>query len=67
MDSNIKEIQSFAMGLKSDYNAVKNPIALCWSNGPVEGSVNKLKTIKRQMHGRGSFQLLKKRLILNTS
>ncbi|MDA7716901.1 ISL3 family transposase [bacterium] len=67
IDSNVKEIQSFAMGLKSDYKAVKNAIALSWSNGPVEGNVNKLKTIKRQMYGRGSFQLLKKRLILNTS
>ncbi len=67
VNSNIKEIQSFATRLKSDYNAVKNAIALSWSNGSVEGNVNKLKTIKRQMYGRGSFQLLKKRLILNTS
>ncbi|KAA6433948.1 transposase, partial [Dyadobacter flavalbus] len=31
---------------------------------PVEGNVNKLKTIKRQMYGRASFELLRKRLVL---
>lgn len=31
-----------------------------WSNGPVEGAVNRLKTIKRQMYGRASFDLLRR-------
>jgi transposase len=34
--------------------------------GQVEGQINKLKTIKRQMYGRASFDLLRKRLLLNT-
>ena len=33
-----------------------------WSNGPVEGHVNRLKTIKRQMYGRAGFDLLRQRV-----
>lgn len=60
----IKEIASFATGLLTDYSSIENSISLKWSNGPVEGNVNKLKTIKRMMYGRASFELLKKRLLL---
>lgn len=60
----LKELSSFAKGLLSDYSAVKNALTLPWSNGQVEGQVNKLKTIKRQMYGRASFSLLRKRMIL---
>ena len=34
-----------------------------WSNGPVEGHVNRLKTIQRQMYGRAGFGLLKARVV----
>ena len=34
-----------------------------WSNGPVEGQVNRLKAIKRQMYGRAGFQLLRARVV----
>jgi transposase len=34
-----------------------------WSNGPVEGHVNRLKTIKRQMYGRAGFVLLRARVL----
>ena len=34
-----------------------------WSNGPVEGHVNRLKTIKRQMYGRAAFVLLRARVL----
>jgi len=59
------EIRSFAKGLLSDISAVRNAILLKWSNGQVEGQINKLKTIKRQMYGRCSFNLLKRRLIMS--
>jgi transposase len=61
--SNIKEIKGFARGLLTDLDAVRNGINLPWSNGPVEGQVNKFKVIKRQMYGRASFELLRKRLV----
>jgi hypothetical protein len=62
----IKELKSFSSGLMSDFIAVKNALTLPWSNGQVEGQINKLKTIKRQMYGRASFDLLRKQLLLNT-
>jgi transposase len=34
-----------------------------WSNGPVQGQVNRLKTIKRQIYGRAGVELLRARLI----
>jgi len=37
---------------------------LNWSNGQVEGQVNQLKTIKRQMFGRANFDLLRQRVLL---
>ncbi len=64
-ESPVKELKRFAKGLLSDFVAVKNAISLPWSNGPVEGKINKLKTIKRQMYGRASFDLLRKRLVLS--
>jgi len=47
--------------------AVKNALTLPWRNGQVKGQINKLKSIKRQMYGRDSFNLLRKRLLLNSS
>ena len=66
MESTVQELRAFAKGLLSDFQAVKNAFTLPWSNGPVEGQINKLKTIKRQMYGRASFSLLRKRMILGS-
>jgi len=63
-NSVVTELGTFAKGLLTDLKAVENAIRLPWSNGPVEGNVNKLKTIKCQMYGRAGFELLRKRLIL---
>lgn len=35
-----------------------------WNSGPVEGAVNRIKTLKRQMFGRAGFTLLRKRVLL---
>jgi transposase len=58
--SGITALRNFAIGLLNDYNAIKSASSLKWSNGQVEGQINRLKTIKRQMYSRASFQLLKK-------
>ncbi|HEY5987525.1 MAG TPA: transposase, partial [Streptosporangiaceae bacterium] len=58
------DLHSFARGLKHDYDAVRNGLTLPWNSGVVEGTVNKIKMIKRQMYGRASFPLLRKRLLL---
>jgi transposase len=60
------ELRNFARVLRRDYAAVANAFDSIWSNGQVEGQVNRLKTIKRQMYGRGKLDLLKQRF-LNTT
>jgi hypothetical protein len=42
---------------------VKAGLTLSWNNGQTEGQVHRLKLIKRQMYGRGSFTLLRKRVL----
>jgi transposase len=59
-----KEMRSFAEGLKKDEAAVRAALRLEWSTGQVEGQVNRLKLIKRQMFGRGKFDLLRQRVLL---
>ncbi|WP_331428874.1 transposase [Domibacillus enclensis] len=62
--SHFSFIHSFITGLRQDLPAVLNSVQEPWSNGVVEGHVNRLKTIKRMMYGRASFPLLRKRLLL---
>jgi transposase len=57
------ELKNFAQGLKRDYDAVKAGLTLEWSNGQTEGQVHRLKLLKRQMYGRGHFDLLRKRVL----
>jgi len=59
----IKKLQNFAWGLRQDYDAVKAALTCDWSNGQVEGQVNRLKTIKHQMYGRANFDLLRQRVL----
>jgi transposase len=59
-------LHSFTRGLRHDHDAVRNGLTLPWNSGTVEGNVNKLKTLKRQMYGRASFALLRKRVLLTT-
>ena len=58
------DLHSFARGLKHDHDAVLNGLTLPWSSGVVEGNVNRLKMLKRQMYGRATFELLRKRVLL---
>jgi transposase len=61
--STCPEIRHFAEGIRRDESAVNAAITLPWSNGPVEGHVNRLKLIKRHMYGRAGFALLKARVL----
>ncbi len=61
---NIKELNSFISGIKRDLEAVKNSIKYGLSNGLAEGTVNKIKVIKRIMYGRCSFEMLRKKVLL---
>jgi transposase len=53
----------FAYGLQKDISAVNAAVDTSWSNGQVEGQVNRLKTLKRQMYGRAGFELLRARVL----
>jgi len=59
LDSKLEEVSSFARGLQQTYAEVAAALELSWSNGQVEGQVNRLKTIKRQLYGRAKFALLR--------
>lgn len=59
----IDELSSFVNGIQRDMDAVKNTIQFEFNNGLAEGSVNKLKVVKRIMYGRNSFDLLKSKLL----
>jgi transposase len=53
----------FGRRLSQDEAAVRSGLGLGWSNGPVEGHVNRLKVIKRSMFGRARFDLLRARVL----
>ena len=57
-------MRRFAQGLYEDYAAVKAGVTLPWSTGPVEGHINRLKMLKRQMFGRAHLDLLSRRFVL---
>jgi len=62
--STLEALQRFASGLREDYEAVKAGVTLPWSTSPVEGHINRLKMVKRQMFGRARLDLLSRRFVL---
>jgi transposase len=61
--SHLPELKSFARGIQQDKTAVFAGLTLPWSNGPLEGHVNRLKLIKRSMYGRAKLPLLRQRVL----
>ena len=61
--SHLEALQTFVIGVQRDKDAVLAGLTLPWSNGPLEGHVNRLKLIKRSMYGRAEFDLLKRRVL----
>jgi len=61
--SHLQAFQSFVNGVQQDKDAVLAGLTLPWSNGPVEGQVNRLKLIKRSMYGQADLDLLKLRVL----
>lgn len=57
-------LAGFARNLRRDIDAIRNGLTLPHSSGPVEGNINRLKMIKRQMFGRAGLALLRKRVLL---
>lgn len=62
--SGCRELCAFAHSLEGDWDAVVAGLTLAWSSGPVEGHVNRIKLVKRQMFGRAKLDLLRRRVVL---
>jgi transposase len=58
------ELKGFSRNLRRDWDAVQAGLTKAWNSGSVEGHVNKLKVINRQMYGRARLDLLRKRVLL---
>ena len=63
----VLEVRNFAAHILKDQEAVHNAMKYHWSNGQLEGQVDRLKTIKRQMYGRANFDLLRARVLYHSS
>jgi transposase len=61
--ADLPELHRFTFGLRRDYDAVRAGLTLEHSSGRVEGTVNKVKMLKRQMFGRANFDLLRTRVL----
>ncbi|MBF6300285.1 transposase [Nocardia amamiensis] len=58
-------LHSFVRGLRRNQDAVTAGLTMSWSSGTVEGHVNRIKMLKRQMFGRAKIDLLRKRILLS--
>ena len=56
-------LRAFAKGLRTDLPAVTAGLTLPYNSGPVEGTVTRIKALKRQMYGRAGFDLLRTRIL----
>jgi transposase len=62
-ESGLSEYREFAIVLRRDLAAVEAALTHEWSNGQAEGQINRLKMLKRQMFGRASLSLLRRRFL----
>nr|WP_181923794.1 transposase [Streptomyces inhibens] len=60
----LPNLHTLAAGINRDRDAVIAGLTLHWNSGVVEGHVNRIKMLKRQMFGRAGFSLLRKRVLL---
>lgn len=60
----LPSLRRFAQHLERDLDAVTAGLSHPWNSGVVEGRVNRIKMLKRQMFGRAGFELLRKRVLL---
>lgn len=62
--TSVSSLRTFIIGIRKDFQAVRNTIKYNITNGITEGFVNKLKAIKRNMYGKAGLDLLKNKLVL---
>lgn len=64
--TDLPSLSRFAQHLERDLDAVIASLTQPWNSGVVEGHVNRIKMLKRQVFGRAGFELLRKRVLLAT-
>ncbi|MEU3855625.1 transposase [Streptomyces sp. NPDC029554] len=62
----LPSLRHFAPHLERDLDTVIAGLTQPWNSGVVEGHVNRIKMLKRQMFGHAGFTLLRKRVLLAT-
>ncbi|MFI6423178.1 hypothetical protein ACIBG6_38105 [Streptomyces sp. NPDC050842] len=62
--SQLPRLTGFSLHLLRDLDAVTAGLTLDWNSGSIEGAVNRIKKIKRQLYGRAGFHLLRKMILL---
>ena len=60
---NIPELNNFIKSIERDNDTIINAIYYRYTNVLAEGFVNKLKTIKRSMYGKVTFQGLRRKIL----
>lgn len=65
--SGVSELRTFATSIKRDQVAIQAALTYEWSQGQVEGQINRLKLLKRQSYGRASFDLLRHRVLARSA
>ncbi|MFF3943015.1 transposase [Streptomyces phaeofaciens] len=60
-----RELRTLAVGIPRDRAAVLAALTTTFTSGAVEGNVTRIKLLKRQMHGRANFDLLRRRILLS--
>jgi transposase len=63
----LPDLASFAAHLEHDLAAVTCGLIMQWNCGPIEGRVNHIKMLQRQMFGRAALPLLRKRVLLTAA
>lgn len=63
--ADLPSLQSFARHLRRDLDAVIAGLSQPWNFGVLEGHVNRIEMLKRQMFDRAGFELLRKRVLLS--
>ncbi|MGW1810929.1 hypothetical protein [Streptomyces sp. NPDC002078] len=62
----LPSLHTLPTGIDRDRDAFIAGPTLPWNSGVVEGHVNRIKMLKRQMFGRAGFTLLRKRVLLSS-
>jgi transposase len=65
--TSLPDLVGFAHGIRRDYTAVAAALEYGWSQGIVEGQVNRINTIKRQLSGRATLPVLKQHVLLSAA